>query len=407
MRSDYTISAESVTEGHPDKLCDRLSDAVLDDVLRQDRDSRVACECYATTGMILVGGEITTKGYTDFQELARGVAKGIGYTNPNYGLDFESMAVLNVVHSQSPDISQGVSQRDAKDQGAGDQGMMYGYANRDTPELMPMPIYLAHRLAEKLAEVRKSGALEFLRPDGKSQVTVVYRDHQPVALKNFTLAAQHDEDVSDERLREGIIEEVVKKAIPQKYLATLNLNDPTQFLLNGTGRFVIGGPHGDTGLTGRKIIVDSYGGFVEGNHGGGAFSGKDPSKVDRSGAYMARHIAKNIVASGLADRCLVQLAYTIGVAEPNNLMVDSYGTGKIADEDLENLVRENFPLRPGLAIEYLKLKNPIFFPTSAYGHFGRKPYEKDGLEYFTWEKTDKAEELRDYAKTMYGQGSLI
>ncbi len=389
MRGDFTISAESVTEGHPDKICDQISDAVLDDSLRQDSESRVACECYATTGMILVGGEITTKSYVDIPRVTRGVAKNIGYDNPDYGLDYKSMSVINVIQSQSPDISQGVS-KPIEEQGAGDQGMMFGYANRDTPELMPAPIFFAHRLTKGLADARKMGKLPFLRPDGKSQITFRYENNKPVGIENITLAAQHEEDVSFEELKEGLIEEVIRKAIPEEYLRGFNYE---KLIINGTGRFVIGGPHGDTGLTGRKTIVDTYGGFAR--HGGGAFSGKDPSKVDRSVAYMARYIAKNIVAAELAERCEVQFAYTIGVAEPNNLMIDTFGTGKVSDNQLEMAVKNIFPLRPGLIIKELGLKNPIYLPTASYGHFGRTPYKENGFEFFTWEKTDKSGWLRE------------
>ncbi|VVB84081.1 S-adenosylmethionine synthase [uncultured archaeon] len=397
MRSDYTISAESVTEGHPDKICDQISDAVLDDLLRQDSNSRVACESAIKDSGVWVLGEVTTEKYCDVPTIARSVMKSIGYDSPELGLDYNSCSIHTSLERQSPEISQGVS-KSIEEQGAGDQGMMFGYACRDTAELMPMPIYFAHRLTEKLAETRKTGKLLFLRPDGKSQVTVRYENNKPVAVQNVTIAAQHDEDVSAEDLKEGIIEEVVKKAISLKYLTNIDFNNSRQFIINGTGRFTIGGPKGDAGLTGRKIIVDTYGGFAR--HGGGAFSGKDPSKVDRSAAYMARYIAKNLVASGLANRCEVQLAYTIGVAEPNNLMIDTFGTGKINDSELEKIVKYKFPLKPGLIIEHLKLKNPIFLPTASYGHFGRKPYSENGLDFFTWEKADKAEELRELARTL-------
>jgi S-adenosylmethionine synthetase len=397
MRKDYTISAESVTEGHPDKICDQISDAVLDDLLRQDSESRVACETAIKDSGVWVLGEVTTSKYCDVPIIARSVMESIGYNNPEFGLDYNSCSIHTSLERQSPDISQGVS-KPIEEQGAGDQGMMFGYSCRDTLELMPMPIYFAHNLTRELAAARKEERLNFLRPDGKSQVTVRYENNKPVGLVNITIAAQHNEEVSFEELKEGIVEEVIRKAIPEKYLTRMDFNDTKQLIINGTGRFVIGGPKGDAGLTGRKIIVDTYGGFAR--HGGGAFSGKDPSKVDRSAAYMARHIAKNIVEANLADRCEVQLAYTIGVAEPNNLMIDSFGTGKISDSSLEFLVRKFFPLKPGLIIEYLKLKNPIFLPTASYGHFGRKSYEKDGLEFFPWEKTDKAEELRKLARIL-------
>ena len=404
MRKDYTISAESVTEGHPDKFCDQVSDAVLDDLLRQDRDSRVAVETGAKDSLVHVFGEVTSKGYCDTNKLVASVVKSIGYDVQGCGLDWESVSLISQIKGQSQEISQGVS-KSITEQGAGDQGMMFGYANADTPEFMPLPISLAHGLTRKLSEARKNEKLLFLRPDGKSQITVIYENNKPIAVKNITLAAQHNEEVSFEELKEGLIEEVVKKTIPYEYLRNIDFNDSSQLIINGTGRFSIGGTKGDAGLTGRKIIVDTYGGFAR--HGGGAFSGKDPSKVDRSAAYIARYIAKNIVAAGLANRCEVQLAYTIGVAEHNNLMIDTFDTGKISDSDLENIVKRNFQLRPGLIIEHLKLKNPIFLPTASYGHFGRPSYEKDGLEFFTWEKTDKTEELRDYAKTIYGQGSLL
>jgi S-adenosylmethionine synthetase len=397
MRKDYTISAESVTEGHPDKICDQISDAVLDDLLRQDSESRVACETAIKDSGVWVLGEVTTSKYCDVPIIARSVMESIGYNNPKFGLDYNSCSIHTSLERQSPDISQGVS-KPIEEQGAGDQGMMFGYSCRDTLELMPMPIYFAHNLTRELAAARKEERLNFLRPDGKSQVTVRYENNKPVGLVNITIAAQHNEEVSFEELKEGIVEEVIRKAIPEKYLTRMDFNDTKQLIINGTGRFVIGGPKGDAGLTGRKIIVDTYGGFAR--HGGGAFSGKDPSKVDRSAAYMARHIAKNIVEANLADRCEVQLAYTIGVAEPNNLMIDSFGTGKISDSSLEFLVRKFFPLKPGLIIEYLKLKNPIFLPTASYGHFGRKSYEENGNEFFTWEKTDKAEELRKLARIL-------
>jgi S-adenosylmethionine synthetase len=392
MRKDYTISAESVTEGHPDKICDQISDAVLDDLLRQDSNSRVACETAIKDSGVWILGEVTSNAYCNASAIARSVMKRIGYDNPNSGLDFNSCSIHVSLENQSPEISQGVS-KSIEEQGAGDQGMMFGYARKDTPELMPLPISLAHGLTRKLAEVRKSGELFFLRPDGKSQVTVRYYEGKPISVENITIAAQHDEEVSNKDLREGIIEEVVKKSIPAKYLEGFDFNNTRKFILNGTGRFVIGGPKGDAGLTGRKIIVDTYGGFAR--HGGGAFSGKDPSKVDRSAAYMARYIAKNIVAAHLADECEVQLAYTIGVAEPNNLMIDTFDTGIVSDAELEKRVRGVFDLRPGLIIEQLKLKNPIYSPTASYGHFGREPYSENGDDFFTWEKTDKTKEVSE------------
>jgi S-adenosylmethionine synthetase len=390
MRSEYTISAESVTEGHPDKICDQISDAVLDDLLRQDPNSRVACETAIKDSGVWVFGEVTTNGYCDVPNIARSVMKRIGYDNPQYGLDWNSCSIHVSLEKQSSEISQGVS-KPIEEQGAGDQGMMFGYARKDTPELMPLPISLAHGLTRKLAEVRKNAVLSFLRPDGKSQVTVRYQNGMPVSVENITIAAQHDEEVSQDDLKSGIIEEVVKNVIPALYLEDFDFNNPRKFIINGTGRFVIGGPKGDAGLTGRKIIVDTYGGFAR--HGGGAFSGKDPSKVDRSAAYMARYIAKNIVAFDFAKECEVQLAYTIGVAEPNNLMIDTFGTGIIGDKELEYYIKKVFPLKPGLIIESLKLKNPIYAPTASYGHFGRESYTKEGLEFFPWEKTDKEEAL--------------
>jgi len=393
MRDDYTISAESVTEGHPDKICDQISDAVLDDLLKQDIESRVACETSIKDSGVWVFGEVTTKGYCDVPNIARSVMKRIGYSDPDYGLDYHSCSIHTFLEKQSLDISQGVS-RSIEEQGAGDQGMMFGYANLDTKELMPLPMYLAQNLTRKRAEVKKTGKLIFLRPDGKSQVTVKYEGNKPMSVENITLAAQHDEDVSFEELKEGLIKEVIRKAIPEEYLRNIDFDDKRQLIINGTGRFVIGGPQGDAGTTGRKIIVDTYGGFAR--HGGGAFSGKDPSKVDRSAAYMARYIAKNLVAAGLVERCEVQLAYTIGVAEPNNLMIDTFGTGILPDGELEKLVRKEFPLCPGLIIQELKLKNPIYSPTATYGHFGRVPYTENGFEFFTWEKTDKTEQLKKY-----------
>lgn len=391
MKKEFKIAAESVTEGHPDKICDQISDAILDNLLKQDKNSRVACETAIKDSGIWIFGEITTKGYCDVPNIARSVIKSIGYDNADYGLDYNSCSVHSSIENQSPDIAQGIL-KSAEEQGAGDQGMVFGYACNETSELMPLPIILAHNLTKKLSEARKLGKLFFLRPDGKSQVVVRYENNVPVAVENITIAAQHDKNISEKEIKEGIVEEVIKKAIPKKYLKEIDFNDKNKLIINGTGKFVIGGPKGDAGLTGRKIIVDTYGGFAR--HGGGAFSGKDPSKVDRSAAYMARHIAKNIVAANLAERCEVQLAYTIGVAEPNNLMIDTFGTGKISDEKLIEMVKKAFPLRPGLIIEYLKLKNPIYLPAASYGHFGRSPYEKEGLEFFTWEKTNKVEGLK-------------
>ncbi|MBI9107144.1 MAG: methionine adenosyltransferase [Spirochaetales bacterium] len=378
----YLFTSESVSEGHPDKLCDQISDAVLDACLTDDPNSRVACESFTTTGMVLVGGEITTNTYVDVQEIARGVAKKIGYVKPEYGLDCESMAVLNTIHSQSPDISQGVTDGAGlfKEQGAGDQGMMFGFACMETPELMPAPIMLSHQILLKAAEIRKSGKLSWLRPDSKSQVTIEYEGHTPKRIDTVVVSHQHDEDISYEDLKAQIIAKIVKPVLDLSGL----LDDDTKYLINPTGRFVIGGPHGDSGLTGRKIIVDTYGGM--GRHGGGAFSGKDPSKVDRSAAYMARYVAKNIVAAGLCLRCEVELAYAIGVPYPVSVMVDTFGTGTAPEEKIEAAVKKVFDLSPAGIIRTLDLKKPIYQETAAYGHFGR--------DIFSWEKIDKAAELQ-------------
>ena len=381
QRKDFIFTSESVGEGHPDKVCDQISDAVLDDALRQDPESRVACETFTTTGLVLCGGEITTAGYIDVQKIVRGVLKSIGYTEAAFGIDYESCSVLTAIHSQSADISQGVTAGQGlyKEQGAGDQGMMFGYATNETPQYMPAPLYYSHQIMLQAAEVRKKGVLPFLRPDGKCQVSVKYAEGKPVAITTVVLSHQHNEDVAYEELREGMIEEIVKKALPAELLT----ND-TVFHINPTGRFVIGGPHGDSGLTGRKIIVDTYGGMA--SHGGGAFSGKDPSKVDRSAAYMARYIAKNLVAAGACDKCEVELAYAIGVAEPVSVFVTSYETGKVTDEKLEEIVKKLFDLKPAGIIKSLDLKKPIYQATASYGHFGR--------EMFPWEKTDKVEAIK-------------
>lgn len=376
------ITSESVTEGHPDKICDQISDAILDNLIVQDPYSRVAIETLVTTGSVHVAGEVTTRGFADIQSIARRVLKEIGYTDPKFGIDSEDAGVWISVHGQSPDISQGVDEKENKEQGAGDQGMMYGFACRETPELMPLPIILAHRLTKRLAEVRKNGTIRSLGPDGKSQVTVEYENDKPKRIDAIVIAQQHKEDIKEEQLRKEILENVI---LP---VCSSMIDNNTKIHINATGRFVIGGPEGDTGVTGRKIIVDSYGGI--GRHGGGAFSGKDPSKVDRSGAYMARYVAKNIVASGIADRCEVQISYAIGVAKPTSVYIDCFGTNKLPEDKITEIVLENFDLRPRAIIESLNLRRPIYRKTAAYGHFGRND------EDFTWEKTDKAEVLKKY-----------
>lgn len=384
--TDFIFTSESVSEGHPDKVADQISDAVLDAILAQDPNSRVACETLVTTGMVVMAGEITTNAVVDYSKVARETIKEIGYNDSAMGFDWETCAVLTSIDKQSPDISQGVTEGEGlfKDQGAGDQGLMFGYACNDTPELMPMPIVLAHRLTKYLSDVRKQGILDFLRPDSKSQVSIRYIDDRPVSVDTVVVSSQHTPDVSYEAIRDGIIEEVVKKVIPAELMT-----DATRFLINPTGRFVIGGPMGDCGLTGRKIIVDTYGG--QGSHGGGAFSGKDPSKVDRSASYMGRYVAKNLVAAGLCDKCEVQVAYAIGVAAPVSVMINTFRTGKIPSERIAEIVKETFDLRPRAIIEQLDLLRPIYLKTAAYGHFGRE------LPEFTWEKTDKVDILRSKA----------
>jgi len=383
--TNFLFTSESVTEGHPDKLADQISDAVLDDLIRQDKKARVACETLVTTGVCFVAGEITTEGYCDIPTVVRQTVKEIGYNDSQMGFDWETCAIITSIDKQSPDISIGVTEGEGlfKEQGAGDQGIMFGYACDETPELMPMPIIYAHKLTKRLAEARKTKVLPFLRPDGKSQVTIQYVDGVPKRVDTIVLSAQHAPDVTYEELREALIEEVIKKAIPAKML-----KEDTKYFINPTGRFIVGGPQGDCGLTGRKIIVDTYGGV--GSHGGGCFSGKDPSKVDRTASYMARYIAKNIVAAELAKRCEVQIAYAIGVAEPVSVLVNPFRTGRIPTHQFVEIVRRHFPLKPKEMIDHLDLLRPIFKKTAAYGHFGRNEPE------FTWERTDKVEELKQY-----------
>jgi S-adenosylmethionine synthetase len=376
----FLFTSESVTEGHPDKIADQISDAILDAILAKDPLGRVACETTVTTGLVFIAGEITTETYIDMPKVARQVIKDIGYVDASYGFDYNTCAVLTAIDEQSPDIAMGVDRL-----GAGDQGMMFGYACSETPQLMPMPIMLAHGLTRRLAQARKEGALPFLRPDGKSQVTVLYEDGRPKSVETVVVSAQHDPDVSRKELEEGIVEEVIKKVIPEDMLSP-----HVKYYINPTGRFVIGGPQGDAGLTGRKIIVDTYGGMAR--HGGGCFSGKDPTKVDRSASYAARHAAKNVVAAGLAERCEIQLSYAIGVAEPVSIMVDTFGTGKIPDEKIAMLLQKHFDFTPYGMIERLDLRRPIYRKTAAYGHFGREEEE------FTWEKRDYAELLRSEVK---------
>ena len=382
--TDFLFTSESVTEGHPDKVADQISDAVLDILLSQDPRSRVACETLVTTGMAMIAGEITTQGYAHMPDVVRQTIKEIGYTDPAMGFDWETCAVLTSIDRQSPDIAMGVDEAEGREQGAGDQGLMFGFACNETPELMPMPIVYAHKLTQRLAQVRKEKLVDCFRPDGKSQVTIRYVDGRPVSVDAVVVSTQHKPDVTQAVVREAVIETVIKPVIPEELLTP-----KTRFFINPTGRFVVGGPMGDCGLTGRKIIVDTYGG--QGSHGGGAFSGKDPSKVDRSASYMGRYIAKNIVAAGLADKCEVQLAYAIGVPDPVSVMIDTSGTWKVEPDRISALVREIFPLKPREIIRHLDLLRPIYRKTAAYGHFGRNDPD------FTWERTDKAEDLRKAA----------
>jgi len=376
----HLFTSESVTEGHPDKIADQISDSILDEIMAQDPNGRVACETLVTTGMAFISGEVSTNCYVEIPRIARNMIKDIGYTDARYGFDFETCAILTSIDEQSPDIAMGVDR-----EGAGDQGMMFGYATKETPELMPMPITLAHKLVRGLDTARRNGVIDYLRPDGKSQVTVEYVDGAPVGVTTVVIAAQHHPDITEKQLRDDVIEKVITQVIPGDLLK----GKETRFYVNETGRFVVGGPQGDCGLTGRKIIVDTYGGV--GSHGGGCFSGKDPTKVDRSGSYMARYVAKNIIAAGLADKCEIQVAYAIGIAEPVSVMVDTFGTGQIADGAIAELVTRSFDLRPRAIIETLKLRRPIYKRTAAYGHFGR---EEDG---FTWEVTDRVEDLKKAA----------
>ncbi len=386
MVRNFLFTSESVTEGHPDKICDQISDAILDEYLKQDPDSRVAVETMVTTGLVVVAGEVTSNanfGKEDQEKVVRETIREIGYENPDLQFDANSCEVILRLHSQSPDISQGIAASENKEQGAGDQGLMFGYATNETDELLPLPILLAHKLTKKLAEVRKTKELLWIRPDGKSQVSVLYEDNKPKKIETIVISTQHEPRVSNSEIKDALIEKVIKPVCVNLW------SDDIEIHVNPTGKFEVGGPHGDAGLTGRKIIVDTYGGF--GRHGGGSFSGKDPSKVDRSAGYMCRYIAKNIVAGGLAERCEVQVAYAIGVAEPVSLMVNTFGTSKIPEEDIENIVRKHFDMRPSAIISQLDLKKPIYKKTAAYGHFGRNEPE------FRWEKTDKADILRQAA----------
>jgi S-adenosylmethionine synthetase len=384
MEKQFLFTSESVSEGHPDKIADQISDVILDAILEQDKHAHVACQTYVKTGFVLVGGEINTTAWVDAEQLIRKTINDIGYTNSAMGFDGDSCAVLSAIGKQSPDIAQGIDKANPKDQGAGDQGMVFGYATNETESLMPAPIMLAHSLVKRQAELRKTGVLTWLRPDAKSQVTLLYQDGQPIAVDTVVLSTQHSPDIPYNQLIEAVVEEIIKPILPAEWI-TKN----TKYLVNPTGRFVIGGPMGDCGLTGRKIIVDTYGGMAR--HGGGAFSGKDPSKVDRSAAYAARHVAKNIVAAELADKCEIQISYAIGIAQPTSISIETFGTNKIAEAKILTIIKNVFDLRPREIIENLGLLNPIYQKTATYGHFGRNEAE------FTWERTDKAEELKSAA----------
>jgi len=384
MTTSHLFTSESVSEGHPDKVADQISDAVLDAIFEQDPTARVACETMVNTGMVILSGEITTSAWVDMQAVVRKTVKEIGYNSSEMGFDWESCAVITSIDKQSADIAQGVDEFDDHEQGAGDQGLMFGYASNETDVLMPAPVHYAHKLVKRQADVRKNGTLPWLRPDAKSQVTFRYEDHKPVGIEAVVLSTQHNPDISTNNLREAVMEEIIKPVLPAEWI-----NADTQYHINPTGRFVVGGPVGDCGLTGRKIIVDTYGGMAR--HGGGAFSGKDPSKVDRSAAYAGRYVAKNVVAAGLADRCEIQISYAIGVAEPTSISIETFGTGKISNDKIVELVRQHFDLRPKGLIAMLNLLRPIYRATAAYGHFGREEPN------FTWEKTDKADALRDAA----------
>jgi S-adenosylmethionine synthetase len=385
MQKEYLFTSESVSEGHPDKIADQISDAILDAIIDQDRNARVACETLVKTGMVLVGGEVTTSAWVDIEQITRGVIRDIGYNSSEMGFDWESCAIMSAIGKQSVDIAQGVDRNTSETQGAGDQGLMFGYATNETSVLMPAPIFYAHELVKRQAELRKEDILAWLRPDAKSQITFRYADGKPIGINAVVLSTQHHPDVSYSHLVEAVIEQIIKPTLPEEWI-----DKNTKFYVNPTGRFVIGGPLGDCGLTGRKIIVDTYGGMAR--HGGGCFSGKDPSKVDRSAAYAARYVAKNIVAGGLADRCEIQVSYAIGVAEPISIYIDTFGTGKISDHEITNLVREHFDLRPYGIVKMLDLLNPIYRQTASYGHFGREDIN------VSWEKTDKADILRKAAK---------